>query len=167
MNSDVLNTLIGAARNASDALSPGANQDARNMARTLLLRALDDVKIDADFHKRKDASFDGETFDPAKDKARLTRQLGLVFETMMDGRWRTLADISADAHALSLKETSTPWTVSEASISARLRDLRKPKFGSYVVERKEKSRGLYQYRLLSPDGKVIGTETKAPAGEML
>ncbi len=67
--------------------------------------------------------FDGVTYDPARDKARLTRQLGRVYEVVKTG-WYTLAEIAS--------QTGDP----EGSISARLRDLRKEKFGSYDIRRK-------------------------------
>lgn len=54
---------------------------------------------------------------------------------MKDGSWHTLPEIAAG--------TGDP----EASISARLRDLRKPRFGSYVVDRRRRSQGLFEYRL--------------------
>jgi hypothetical protein len=82
--------------------------------------------------------FDGETFDKAVDGSRLRRQLNSVRTLMWDEQWRTLSQI-----ALGLGYP-------EASISARLRDLRKPKFGGYVVERKRATdqSGLFLYRLV-------------------
>lgn len=75
---------------------------------------------------------DGETFDVARDGKRLNAQAADVFRLMQDGKWRTLADI-ADA-------TGHP----EASVSARLRDLRKV---GYTVDREYVSRGLWRYRV--------------------
>lgn len=82
--------------------------------------------------------FDGSTFDSLLDGERLTKQLGTVRTLMMDQVWRTLPEIS--------RLTRFP----EASISARLRDLRKEKFGSYRVERrrKEGARVIWEYRVL-------------------
>ena len=68
--------------------------------------------------------FDGVTYDPARDKARLTRQLGRVYEVVRHGDGHTLASIASI--------TGAP----EGSVSARLRDLRKEKFGSYDIRRK-------------------------------
>ena len=82
--------------------------------------------------------FDGVTFDAARDGARLTNQLARVKDLMADGRWWTLQQVAANLHA------------SEASVSARLRDLRKPKFGRYQVERRYVERGVWQYRVLPP-----------------
>jgi hypothetical protein len=79
--------------------------------------------------------FDGETFDLERDGPRLTKQLGRVFDFMKSGEWRSLWQISEAIKG------------SEASVSARLRDLRKPRFGGFSVERRRLTAGLYQYRL--------------------
>ncbi len=79
---------------------------------------------------------DGETFDRARDGARLDGQAADVFRLMRDGQWRALAMISA--------ATGHP----EASVSARLRDLRRPKFGGFTVEHRHVSKGLWQYRVI-------------------
>lgn len=84
-----------------------------------------------------DLSFDGPTFDKERDGARLTSQLDHVREIMRDGKWRTLAEI----HSLIPKS-------SEAGISARLRDLRKARHGSWKVERRNVGGGLWQYRVV-------------------
>ena len=81
--------------------------------------------------------FDGETFAPERDGVRLTRQSKDVWRPMQDGAWRTLGEISAG--------TGHP----EASVSARLRDFRKRRFGSHTVERKYLGSGLYAYRLVA------------------
>jgi hypothetical protein len=80
--------------------------------------------------------FDGVTFDDKKDGARLNKQLRKVFDLMSDGRWRTLDEISSSVGA--------PMQ----SVSARLRDLRKPKHGSHTIERKSLGKGLFSYRLI-------------------
>lgn len=82
--------------------------------------------------------FDGITYSPEHDGRRLTKQLQAVQKLMSDGRWRTLPAISRIVGA------------PEASVSARLRDLRKPKFGGFTVERRsqgDRTRGLFEYRL--------------------
>jgi hypothetical protein len=78
---------------------------------------------------------DGETFVHERDARRLAGQHCRVLALMKDGQYRTLSEISA--------LTGDP----EASVSARLRDLRKPKFGAYIVERDYVERGLFRYRL--------------------
>ncbi len=87
-------------------------------------------------------SFGGKTFVPALDEMRLKGQLGRVLGTMIDGEWRTLPEIA-----------ETTGDRSPQSVSARLRDLRKARFGAYTVERQrrgEPSEGLYEYRVLPP-----------------
>ena len=81
------------------------------------------------------AHFDGATYEPAKDGARLAAQLLAVHRYMADGQWHGLADIAA---ALDIPEQSA---------SARLRDLRKKRFGALWVNRKRVSGGYYEYRV--------------------
>lgn len=86
--------------------------------------------------------FDGKTFDPAADTARLATTLVRVQGLMADGRWRTLSEI---AEALSMPPESVP------GISARLRDLRKEKFGGHTIHRRargDKAAGLNEYRMV-------------------
>lgn len=79
--------------------------------------------------------FDGATYEPRLDLIRLNTQLGRVKHLMIDGRWRTLRSIAAQTGG------------SEASVSARLRDLRKPRNGGYNVERRRVADGLFEYRI--------------------
>lgn len=93
--------------------------------------------------------FDGKTYDPALDGARLNTLLGKVYAVMSDGKWRTLREI----------QSLTGGT--EASVSARLRDLRKPRFGRHTVERRrrgEPSDGIWEYqvRQAPPTGAHVG-----------
>lgn len=76
----------------------------------------------------------GATFDPEIDGPRLAQQQRKVFDLMKDGQWRTLAKIAA--------ETGAP----EASVSARLRDLRRV---GLTVERRrfDAHAGLWLYRV--------------------
>lgn len=78
---------------------------------------------------------DGETFSPPRDRKRLNRQAQDIFDLIHDGEWRTLTQIS--------NATNHP----EASVSARLRDFRKVRFGGYDIQRRFVSRGLFEYRL--------------------
>ena len=83
--------------------------------------------------------FGGASVEPLMDEARLLGQHRRVFDVMCDGVWRTLGEIQA-------------WTGDpQASISARLRDFRKARFGGHCVDRRrrgEDSRGLWEYRLV-------------------
>lgn len=83
--------------------------------------------------------FDGETYDDERDRERLATMLARVQAVMADGRWHTLAEL-ADRTA-----------GSEAACSARLRDLRKPKFGGHTVHRRYVSQGLWEYRYQPSD----------------
>lgn len=86
-----------------------------------------------------DQHFNGPAYDHAVDQPRLMRQHERVREAMRDGAWRTLDEIA--------EMTKDP----AASISAQLRHLRKPRFGSWIVEKRargDRLRGLYEYRLL-------------------
>lgn len=77
----------------------------------------------------------GETADITRDGKRLGEQLQAVWAFVSDGEWHTLGQIS--------EATQAP----EASVSARLRDLRR--LGK-DVERQYVTRGLHKYRILNP-----------------
>lgn len=79
---------------------------------------------------------DGETLDPAKDSVRLGKLMAAVWDCMKDGEWWTLSRLSRATGG------------AEASVSARIRDLRKPRFGAYDVERRRVSNsGRWVYRI--------------------
>jgi hypothetical protein len=82
-------------------------------------------------------TFGGDTFSEPLDGDRLRIQLHAVWVFMFDERWHTLHEASV--------ATGAP----EASVSARLRDFRKPKFGGHIVERQRvpNGNGLHIYRL--------------------
>lgn len=79
--------------------------------------------------------FDGATFDAKRDGSRLFAQLQDVRAAMSDHDWHTLPELHA---ALGHPE---------ASISARIRDLRKERWGSHMIERKHVGAGLWAYRM--------------------
>ena len=80
--------------------------------------------------------FDGSNYDPALDQKRLATQLNRVYFCMIDGQWRTLAEIES--------RTKDP----QASISAQLRNLRKERFGSYIINRRRRENaGTFEYQL--------------------
>ena len=83
----------------------------------------------------------GPAYSEAIDGKRIFRQHERIRDFMLNlADWRTLAEL-ADF----LKYP-------EASISAQLRHLRKPKFGSYVVEKRHRANaGLWEYRVLPPE----------------
>lgn len=92
--------------------------------------------------------FDGPDVTTA-DAVRLEGQLGRVFDYMKDGIWRSLDNIATHVQG------------SEAGVSARLRDLRKPRFGAHTVERSRfgPASGIWYYRLIP---RASGT-SKLPA----
>lgn len=94
--------------------------------------------------------YGGTTFEPRLDEARLNDQTIRIYRLMNDSQWRTLAEISAETHD------------PEASVSARLRDLRKDDFGAFVVNRRRRTMysGLWEYQLQPP-----GTLTPAAAAK--
>jgi hypothetical protein len=81
------------------------------------------------------ARFDGETYDHERDSERLTKQARGVWLVISDRQWYTLAALEG--------RTGYP----QASISARLRDFRKPRFGAHTIERRCMGGGLFEYRL--------------------
>lgn len=100
--------------------------------------------------------FDGPTFEPALDEARLLSQIGRVFNLMRDGQWRTVSTIAAS--------TGDP----EPSVSAQLRHLRKARWGGHTVNRRRYPgdpvvSGLFQYQLLTNGTLLDGTDRRPPA----
>lgn len=79
--------------------------------------------------------FDGDTYEPLEDAARLGTQIERVYALMCDRNWRSLTEIAETVNG------------TEASVSARLRDLRKPWWGGHTVARRRVARGLFEYRL--------------------
>lgn len=80
-------------------------------------------------------SYGGWTFDPVQDLERMGKQYYAVMCLVVDGQWRSLRQIS-DA-------TGAP----EASVSARLRDIRKD-YGAAAMEAKraQEGKGTWLYR---------------------
>lgn len=87
---------------------------------------------------------DGETFNRARDLDRLDNAMGRIYTLMKDGRWYTLAELACVGEC------------SEAAASARLRDLRKKKFGGWFVDKANCGDGLWKYRFtgeVNPDAR--------------
>lgn len=79
--------------------------------------------------------FDGAAYQHELDFVRLTGQMEKIYDLMKDGQWRTLRQIATITEA------------PEASVSAQLRNFRKPRFGAHRVNRKRVQGGLYAYQL--------------------
>jgi predicted transcriptional regulator len=80
--------------------------------------------------------FDGATYEPEKDQTRLSRQMDMVVRLMSDGTWRSLEEVSAELD------------IPTQSASARLRDLRKKRFGYRRVDRRRRGGGTFEYRVI-------------------
>lgn len=80
--------------------------------------------------------FDGATYDHARDSGRLGDQMASVFAKMKDGHWWTLHNLAVAVDA------------PQSSVSARIRDLRKERFGGHGIERSYTGRGIWVYRLI-------------------
>ena len=81
--------------------------------------------------------FDGDHYDPAIDRERLTGQIKDVYRAMVDGRWHTVEELQ-DA-------TGHP----QASISAQLRNLRKERYGGHdIIGRyRVNTNRIFEYKL--------------------
>lgn len=90
-----------------------------------------------------DPTFDGQTFISWRDGERLQRQLAIVRTIMSDGEPHTLATLAAAAGC------------STASASARVRDLRKAKFGGYRVTRTWLGNGVWSYCMSAPSPAAV------------
>lgn len=86
--------------------------------------------------------FNGSDYSPRHDHARLTGQILRVFSYMRTGTWYTLHELAA--------RTGDP----HSSVSAQLRNLRKPRFGGFAIEKRyrgDRGDGLWEYRLNLPE----------------
>lgn len=77
------------------------------------------------------------------DFVRMGKQRAAVLAYMAAGEWWTLAGLA--------EVTGFP----EASVSARLRDFRKPRYGAHDVDRRRvgEGRGTWEYRLRMNEGR--------------
>lgn len=79
---------------------------------------------------------DTGTYVEARDGVRIAKQRRLVHAVMADGQWHTLQELGEGLR------------YPEASVSARIRDLRKARYGGHTVERRYLGNGLWHYRLV-------------------
>lgn len=89
--------------------------------------------------------FDGDTYLPLWDRKRLTSLLERVRAALSDGCWHSLAHLCEVTGGTS------------ASVSARVRDLRKDKFGGFDIERRRMRNGVHEYRMVIGDSAVGST----------
>jgi len=107
-----------------------------------------------------DTLFDGPNDEADSTREpRLARQIVRVYEALqgVNGAWIPLPILAHMASA------------PEASVSARMRDLRKPRFGAHTVYRKHLQDGLYAYCLVpgSGDGRLVYEPAAEPASAKL
>jgi hypothetical protein len=98
--------------------------------------------------------FSGGTYNHDSDHDRLKAQLVRVRNVMKDGEWRTLYEIEAITGD------------SVQSISARLRDFRKDRFGAHTVNRRRRGpdkRGLFEYQLIVNGLEEVGAAVSVAA----
>ena len=93
--------------------------------------------------------FDGPDYVPEHDLARLSGQnqriYGILLIAYRLGLWLTLGEIQDWT-----RTEDRPKGDPEASISAQLRHLRKPRFGSHTIEKRRRGgpgSGLWEYRM--------------------
>lgn len=68
---------------------------------------------------------------------------GMVYDIMRDGEWRTPYEVQR------MVERLTGQWHSDSSICARLRDLRKPAYGSHTIEKRPvEGQRSYVYRMV-------------------
>lgn len=78
--------------------------------------------------------FDGTDLKP-HDHTRLGPQLLRVKAVLLDYKWHTVVEIA--------ESTGDP----ETSVSAQIRNLRKPRFGGHVIEKRRDWPGLYEFKM--------------------
>lgn len=85
--------------------------------------------------------FGGQTYSHELDGGRLNRLMRAVWAIVREGGWWTPEEI-ADR----LAEQGIP--TGTASVTARLRDFRKDQFGGFQVDRRRRTKGTHEYRVL-------------------
>lgn len=84
----------------------------------------------------------GPAYDATIDKVRIDSQMRRVLDAMIAGDW------------VSLRELSFLTNDPESSVSAQLRHLRKPRFGGFIIEKRRRTTGTWEYRLMQ-DGRLF------------
>jgi hypothetical protein len=95
--------------------------------------------------------FDGAAYEPSRDRVRLALQVERVRVFMLGGEWHTLREIKT-----ALEDLYVPAVFPESSISAQLRNLRKPGYSYRLLKRRRvgvhgPGAGIWEYRLLLPE----------------
>src|SRR5688572_12420258 len=92
--------------------------------------------------KRK-RKFHGADFVESRDQSRLERQIDRIFNVMKDGVWRSVDEI-----AELTKDETTGFAYKATSISAQLRNLKKPENGSHTLNRRHEGNGFYRFQII-------------------
>jgi len=90
--------------------------------------------------------FDGVVYDEVKDFDRLTGQLKRVHEALSGERWRTVGEIQ---ECIRRQENIVD---PECSISAQIRNLRKKRFGGWIIERRRRGgedSAIWEYKIVT------------------
>jgi hypothetical protein len=95
-------------------------------------------------------AFHGAAYAPSLDKARLALQIERIRSYMLGVEWRTLLEIKT-----ALEVIYAPAVFPESSISAQLRNLKKPGYSYRLLRRRRigvrgPGAGIFEYRLLEP-----------------
>jgi hypothetical protein len=96
-------------------------------------------------------SFCGAAYEPKLDRARLGLQIERVRAHMLSVEWITLRELK-----LALERKFAPALFPESSLSAQLRNLRKPEYSYRLLKRRRAGAhgpgaGIFEYRLLRPE----------------
>ena len=83
-------------------------------------------------------TFDGKSYDAGQDGQRLQTLQDRVYAILVRGGWWTLPELSNATGG------------SQTGVAARVRDLRKPRWGGHQIERQRVAGGLWQYRMVKP-----------------
>jgi hypothetical protein len=95
--------------------------------------------------------FSGEAYEPKLDRARLALQIERVRLHMLSVEWIALRELK-----LALEKQFAPALFPESSLSAQLRNLRKPEYSYRLLKRRRAGAhgpgaGIFEYRLLAPE----------------
>ena len=95
--------------------------------------------METDLFNQPAPEFDGAVYNSTRDRERLTGQLHSIFMLMSDGNYRTVNEIH--------EQLGYP----HASISAQLRNLKKPKFGGHGLEKKRvfEDSALWTFKIIA------------------
>lgn len=100
---------------------------------------------------RTGPNFTGAAYDPELDQRRLALQIERVRLHMLTVEWITLRELK-----LALEKKFAPALFPESSLSAQLRNLRKPGYSYRLLKRRRAGahgpgNGIFEYRLLRPE----------------